>query len=165
MKNKFLLSILISISGSVAMMGQSTEGHTNIAAAPPMTMPFDSTLAHALGADVYGMRAYVMVFLKTGPNPVSDPQKKNELMRGHLDNIRRLAADGMLSLAGPFMDDSDYRGIFVFNVKTVEEAKALVETDPAVQSGVLIAEMHPWYGSAALMKINEIHPQIQRKSF
>jgi hypothetical protein len=66
-------------------------------------------------------------------------------------------------LAGPFLDDGELRGIYVFNVETVEEAKKLTETDPLIKSGGLIMELHPWYGSAAVMKIGEIHKKIQKK--
>jgi uncharacterized protein YciI len=68
-----------------------------------------------------------------------------------MDNIRRLTDEGKLVLAGPFMDDGEVRGIYIFDVKTVEEAKKLTETDPAIQAGSLIIDLHPWYGSAALM--------------
>ncbi|WP_157593110.1 YciI family protein [Rufibacter tibetensis] len=53
-----------------------------------------------------------------------------------------MAADGKLTLAGPFLDNGDVRGIFIFNVNTIEEA----EVDPAVKAGRLIMESHPWYG-------------------
>ncbi len=57
-----------------------------------------------------------------------------------------------------------YRGLFIFNVATVEEARKLVETDPAVKAGVFIAELTPWYGSAALMATPEIHKKISQKN-
>ncbi|WP_343702745.1 hypothetical protein [Chitinophaga sp.] len=40
--------------------------------------------------------------------------------------------------------------IFILNAKTLDEARALLQTDPAVRSGLLDAEMYEWYGSAAL---------------
>jgi hypothetical protein len=56
------------------------------------------------------------------------------------------------------------RGIFIFNVKTVEEAKTIAETDPAVKAGTLVLELHPWYGSAALVETQRIHKKIEKKS-
>jgi uncharacterized protein YciI len=105
-----------------------------------------------------------MAFLKAGPNPSSDSTQAMELQRAHLANIQRTAEDGDLVLAGPFMDRGEIRGIYVFDVKTVEEARELTETDPAIQAGALEMELHPWYGSAALMKVNEIHGQISRQN-
>lgn len=128
----------------------------------PVEMSYDSALAQKLGADEYGMKKYVMAFLKTGPYEEKDSVKRAELHRGHLDNIFRLADEGKLALAGPFMDDSDMRGVFVFNVPTVEEAKALTETDPAIKAGLFVIEYYPWYGSAAACMINEQHKRIAK---
>lgn len=83
-----------------------------------------------------------------------------KLQRAHLDNIRRLAEEGKLVVVGPFLDDGEIRGIYVFNVSSIEEAKKLTESDPAIKLGTLIMELHPWNGSAALKKVNEIHSEI-----
>lgn len=123
---------------------------------------FDSVLANNLGADDYGMKAYVMAFLMAGPTPELDSAKAVALQRAHLDNIFRLADEGKLVLAGPFMDGGSIRGIYIFNVSSVEEAKALTSTDPAIQSGSLKMELHPWYGSAGLGLLNDWHKKIQK---
>jgi uncharacterized protein YciI len=125
---------------------------------------YDAQLAQKLGADEYGMKAYVMAFLKAGPNRPKDPVARAELQKAHLKNIARLAEEGKLIVAGPFLDDQEIRGIFIFNVSTVEEAKKLTETDPAIKAGSLVMELHPWYGSAALMETEDIHKKLQKKS-
>jgi hypothetical protein len=84
----------------------------------PTQPKFDPLLAAKLGADDYGMKAYVMAFLKTGPTKVTDPKERDALMAGHLKNIGRLAGEGKLALAGPFLQGGDLRGIFIFNVTT-----------------------------------------------
>jgi uncharacterized protein YciI len=123
---------------------------------------FDSVMAAQLGADTYGMKKYVMAFLKKGPNRTEDSVKAAELQKAHLANINRLAEEGKLVVAGPFLDDGDIRGIYIFDVKTVEEAESLTKTDPAIKVGSLVMELHPWYGSAALLKINDIHNKIAK---
>ena len=123
---------------------------------------FDASLAEELRADDYGMSQYVMAFLKKGPNRQQDSLEALKLQQAHLENIGRLANEGKLLLAGPMMDDGDIRGIYIFDVTTIEEAKKLTETDPAIQQGRLVMELHPWYGSAAVRKINEIHNQIAK---
>lgn len=133
-------------------------------AAESTTAGFDVELAATLGADDYGMRRYVMAFLKKGPNRDRSPEEAQALQRAHLDNIGRLADAGKLVLAGPFLDDGDVRGIYVFAVESVEEAEALTATDPAVQAGSLVMELHPWYSSAALMKVNTVHASIAKTS-
>lgn len=125
---------------------------------------FDQELADELGADNYGMRKYVIAFLKAGPNRDLNSTEAAELQRAHMENIRRMAEEGFLIVAGPFLDDGKIRGIYIFDVETVEEAQELTETDPAIQAGRLEMELHPWYGSAALMKVNEIHEQISTQN-
>ncbi|MDB5141468.1 MAG: hypothetical protein JWQ66_181 [Mucilaginibacter sp.] len=125
---------------------------------------YDAQLAQKLGADEYGMKTYVMAFLKAGPNRLTDSAARAQLQMAHLKNITRLVDEGKLIIAGPFMDDQPIRGIFIFNVSTIEEAKKLTETDPAIKAGSLIMELHPWYGSAALMETVAIHKKIQKKS-
>jgi uncharacterized protein YciI len=67
-----------------------------------------------------------------------------ELQRAHLANIVRLAEMKKLVVAGPFGDDTPLRGIFVFRVASIDEARELAATDPAVMAGRLKIEMHPW---------------------
>ncbi|MGB2870122.1 MAG: YciI family protein [Bacteroidota bacterium] len=125
---------------------------------------FDAALATRLGADEYGMKQYVMAFLKAGPHRDQDSATAANLQKAHLKNIMRMAEEGTLVLAGPFFDDGDIKGIYLFNVKTIEEAQKLTETDPAIKAGRLAMELHPWYGSAALMEVNRIHKMVEKKS-
>lgn len=121
---------------------------------------FDAELASKLDADKYGMKRYVIAYLKTGPNRSQTQEEANELQRAHLDNIGRLAEEGKLVLAGPFLDDGDVRGIYIFNVASLEEAAELTASDPAIQAGSLEMELHPWYGSAALQLLNDWHHKV-----
>ena len=90
------------------------------------------------------MKNYFMVFLKKGPHRDQDSLEVEKIQQAHLDNITKLAKSGKLNVAGPFLDDGDLRGIFVFDVPTLEEAKNLTETDPAIKSGRLSYEIHPF---------------------
>lgn len=123
---------------------------------------YNEALAKEVGADQYGMKKYVMAFLKKGPNRDLPKDKATALQKAHMENIGKMAEAGKLVVAGPFFDDGDIRGIYVFNVETLEEAKALTESDPAIKAGSLIMELKPWYGSAALMKVNELHKQVAK---
>jgi uncharacterized protein YciI len=145
-----LLTLLTLVTIAVSTSAQSNA------------IAFDSTLATKLGADQYGMKKYVMAFLKSGPNRTHSKEEAASIQRGHMENITRMAEEGKLVLAGPFMDGGELRGIYIFNVETIEEAQALTETDPAIQAGRLIMELHPWYGSAGLMQVTDIHNRIQK---
>lgn len=127
--------------------------------------PYDEALAQRLGADDYGMRSYVLVVLKTGPTPMPPGPERDAMFQGHFANMKRLAAEGKLALAGPFDGTEGWRGLFVFAVDDVEEAKQLAATDPVLIQGEMVAEYRKYYGSAALMLINETHPKLAKKSF
>ncbi|MES2807255.1 MAG: YciI family protein, partial [Bacteroidota bacterium] len=125
---------------------------------------YDAALAKKTGADDYGMRKYVMANLKTGPTKITDKAQAAEIQKAHLKNIQKLADEGKLVVAGPYMDKGDVRGIFIFAVETVEEAKALTETDPAIKAGVLTMELRPFYCSAALLEVNNLHKKLEKKN-
>ena len=112
---------------------------------------YDEALAKKLGADDYGMKKYVLVILKTGENTTATSEETSAAFRGHMENINRLVEENKLIVAGPLgKNDKTYRGIFILDVPTVEEAGELVQTDPAVKAKLLDVELIPWYGSAAL---------------
>lgn len=125
---------------------------------------FDAELAKRLGADEYGMKTYVLALLKKGPNRDMTEAEAMELQTAHMKNIQRLADEGKLVVAGPFLDGGDLMGIYIFDVKSLEEARALTESDPAVQRGSLEMELHTWYGSAAMKEINSIHSKLMDRS-
>ncbi len=131
----------------------------------PAKQAFDAELAKSVGADEYGMRGYVLVVLKTGPTPMPAGKERDEMFKGHFANINRLAAEGKLALAGPFDGVNGWRGLFILAVTDVEEAKRLTATDPVIGSGEMVAEYHKYYGSAALMLVNDAHNKVAKKSF
>ena len=134
-------------------------------AEPPAAAGHDATLAHRVGADERGMRGYVLVILKTGPTRVPDGPARDAMFAGHFANMERLAKAGKLAVAGPFSKDpSGWRGLYVFAVGSIDEARELAETDPVVVQGELVAEYHAWYGSAALMLVPEYHDRLVRPS-
>ena len=125
---------------------------------------YDKTLADSLGADDYGMKSYVLIILKTGSNNITEKAVTDSLFRGHMATINKLAKEGKLVVAGPLQkNDKSYRGIYILNVKTVEEAKELLITDPAIKSNLLDTEIFQWYGSAALPVYLKTHDKIQKK--
>ena len=109
------------------------------------------------------MRAYVLVILKTGPTRVPDGEQRTAMFAGHFANMERLVAEGKLVMAGPFSDDpAGWRGLFLFAVADIEEAKQLTATDPVIVSGEMVAEYHAWYGSAGVMMLPEVHERVKR---
>lgn len=133
------------------------------AAAQQAAQTYDAELAARVGADDYGMRGYVLVVLKTGPTRVPDGPERDEMFRGHFANMKRLSEEGKLVLAGPFDGVDGWRGLFVFAVKDIDEARQLAATDPVLAKGEMVAEYHRYYGSAALMLVRETHDKLAKK--
>ncbi len=127
---------------------------------------YDEALAQKVGADEYGMKKYVMAFLLRGDR-VSEytPEQRQEIQGQHMANIGKMAEMGKLVVAGPFFGNEDLRGLYIFDVPSLEEAKTLTETDPAIQAGVLKMDLKEWYGSAALVLLNDLYPKVTKKGF
>ena len=140
---------------AVAAVAQTSAG------AP--SRPYDAELAKSVGADERGMRPYVLAILKTGPTKVPAGPERDEMFKGHFANIERLAAEGKLVIAGPLDGVEARRGIFILAVPEIDEARKLVATDPVIVRGEMTAELHKFYGSAALMLMPEIHRKIVPK--
>ncbi len=113
------------------------------------------------------MRRYVLVILKTGPTPMPAGARRDAMFKGHFDNIKRLAAEGKLAVAGPFGGPGatpGWRGLFLLATGDVEEARRWTTTDPVLHQGEMVADYHPWYGSAALMLAPGQHERLVQKS-
>lgn len=125
---------------------------------------YDQKLAEEVGADQYGMKKYVIAFLYRG-DKVSEytEAERSKLQESHLANINRMAEEGKLVMAGPFFGNDELRGLYFFAVESIEEAQALTETDPSIQAGVLKMDLKEWYGSAALMMMNELHMKVAKE--
>jgi uncharacterized protein len=124
------------------------RSHTLVFILSIILFPFFISTANAQSKieEDFQMKQYFMVFLKSGLNRSQDSITAVKIQEGHLENITRLFNEKKLILAGPFLDDGLYRGIFIFDVATLEEVTQLLQTDPAVKSGRLGYEIHPWYG-------------------
>jgi uncharacterized protein YciI len=132
-----------------------------LAQSPPQAA-YDEALARSVGADERGMRSYVLVILKTGPNRMAAGPERDEMFRGHFANMKRLSDTGKLVQAGPLDGVDGWRGLYVFAVADLDEARSLVATDPVVIKGEMVPELHRYYGSAALMMIPGLHAKVTK---
>ena len=90
------------------------------------------------------LKPYFFVLLKKGPHRDQDSVTAAIIQKEHMENINRMAAMGKLNVAGPFLDEGELRGIFIFDSGNEDEVRKMVENDPAVKTGRLKYEIHPW---------------------
>jgi uncharacterized protein YciI len=98
------------------------------------------------------IKQFWLVVLKTGPRDkeVTDTAERKKIFAGHFSNMERLYNEGILKAAGPFgKNDFTWRGLFILDCKTKEEAEAYVKTDPSVVAGVFITDIVPWFSEAS----------------
>ncbi len=151
---KLLLTISLLTLFAVSALGQKTNPN------------YDSTLAKKYGADERGMKSYVLVILKTGSSTITDKTFIDSCFSGHMNNINRLVKSGQLIVAGPLgKNENTYRGIFILNTMTLEEAAELMQTDPAIKEKLLEPILFKWYGSAALPAYLDASDKVWKKGF
>jgi uncharacterized protein YciI len=151
---KFITLIAVLLCACLQLHAQSTN------------KDYDSVLAKKLSADAYGMKKYYLVMLKTGTAAITDKAKLDSIFDGHMKNIQRLASQNKLFVAGPLgKNDNNYRGIFILNTESKEEAEKMLETDTAIKMNVLAADYYLWYGSAALQELPAIDKKLAKEHF
>jgi uncharacterized protein YciI len=123
---------------------------------------YDSALAKRSGADARGMKRWVIGILTDGSVHISDSAENMRVQVALLKNIERMIDEGVLILAGPILGNQKPKGVLIFNVSSVPDAKKLMESDAAVKAGVFEIEYYPWFASAALTEIPRLHKSIQK---
>ncbi len=94
------------------------------------------------------IKQFWLVILKTGPkdNVITDSVERSKIFAGHFANMKRLHEEGILKAAGPFgKNDFTWRGLFIMDCKTKEEAEVYVKTDPSIVAGIFIVDIVPWF--------------------
>lgn len=99
------------------------------------------------GDTTYTMAKYAFCILKAGPNRAQNDSLAQEIQKGHMAHINRLAQENKISLAGPFENGGEWRGILIFNTPDLEQAKTWASTDPAIKAGRLVCECTAWWAA------------------
>jgi uncharacterized protein YciI len=111
--------------------------------------------------------SYFLVLLKRAEHPTQMSQEAREKLQSeHMANIRKMYNEGRLVMAGPFMDDTNLRGIFVLTANSREQAQQWVNEDPTIKAGRLVAEVHgPWMIPAGAIKKASDENEMQQYTF
>jgi uncharacterized protein YciI len=88
---------------------------------------------------------YLGLLKRPADAPSYPKEKLEEIQKGHMANIEKMAASKDLVLAGPMGDDTDLRGIFIFGTTDPDKIRGLVAEDAAVKAGRLRMDLYPWY--------------------
>lgn len=135
---KLILLFMLLVCVSASVNAQAKTSTAKKKAQPTKTQKKDISKE-------FEMKQYFFVMLKVGPKRDQDSLTTAKIQEGHMAHLTKMYNEGKMDLAGPMMDAWETKGICVYNVGTMEEVKALVDQDPAIVSGRLIAEIHPWY--------------------
>lgn len=117
-----------------------------------LSVSLPSVLAQGDKKKEPNIKQFWLVVLKTGPKDkaVTDSAERSKIFAGHFANMDRLYYDGVLKAAGPFgKNDFTWRGLFILDCATKEEAESHVNTDPSVAAGVFIYDIVPWWSEAS----------------
>jgi uncharacterized protein YciI len=110
-----------------------------------LILAFCSALSFGQNASPEGMHYYFVLLLRPANAPQLSKDEGEKLQQAHLANIRKLHQEHKLYVAGPFLDDTVLRGIFVFKATSTAQVQDWTSTDPAIKAGRLAPEIHgPW---------------------
>jgi uncharacterized protein YciI len=95
----------------------------------------------------YTMKQYTFCLYLKGLKTDHPKEEAEEIQKAHLAHISLMAEKNNLVMAGPFGDDTEKRGMMIFDVETQAEAEQALAQDPAVRAGRLVYECHPWWAA------------------
>ena len=99
------------------------------------------------------MIEFHMALLKKGPGwTAANTDASVELHQKHIAYVTSLLESGKAIIAGPLTDNGEIRGLYILRAPSADDAKAWANADPAVSSGHLVAEMHPWWSEDVMKK-------------
>jgi len=100
-----------------------------------------------MGDTTFTMKQYVFCMYLAGEERSQGEEESAEIQEQHMAHITMMAEKHNLLMAGPFGDDTEKRGILVFDLETPQDAERIIAQDPAVQAGRLKYECHPWWAA------------------
>lgn len=134
-----LVTVLLAGGLLLAPLSAGTITRNSAPAPAPVAAPAP---APALDPD---LTIYYVCLLTKGANAgLGTPEERRKNQAAQNAYISRLAQEGKLLVAGPFADNFEWKGIYIFKCASLEEAKAMAVLDPAVLAGRLKFEIHPW---------------------
>jgi uncharacterized protein len=91
---------------------------------------------------------YELILLRRAPDALPLDETTESLIQSqHLGHFAAMKDAGYLKVAGPLAEqpDDSWRGICLYQVGSLSEARRLAESDPAVHAGRFIIDTMNWY--------------------
>ncbi|NUM79493.1 hypothetical protein HUU42_01705 [bacterium] len=95
-------------------------------------------------------RPFTLALLKSGPKSDFDTTTAERLQKEHLIHLFQLHDEGKLLIWGPLVDDTDLRGIAIFNTADAKEVEKWLSEDAWMKAGGMVFEIHPWFSLPGL---------------
>ena len=93
----------------------------------------------------------VIVFLHhKADKPELPKEQVDKIMEGHFANMKKLAGEGKLLVAGPFEGGG---GIFIFNAKSTDEVREWIKSDPGIQNNRWNVELQPYHPRTGIPRL------------
>jgi uncharacterized protein YciI len=92
--------------------------------------------------DVYQL----VILRRPADRPTYDEATEDLLQSQHLGHFADMKEAGLMRVAGPLSEQPDetMRGICLYQVDSVDEARRLAEADPAVRAGLFTIDVMTW---------------------
>lgn len=74
-----------------------------------------------------------------------DLKKDGEMLQEHIAYLEKYIANGKIYAKGPFLDHSG--GLVIYNVDSREEAKEIIDNDPAIVNKSRTYQLKEWRSS------------------
>ena len=74
-----------------------------------------------------------------------DSKKDGEILEEHISYLEKYIDKGKIYVKGPFLDHSG--GLVIYNVDSIEEAKEIIDNDPAIVNKSRTYELKEWRSS------------------
>jgi uncharacterized protein len=97
-----------------------------------------------MAIDLHGFQ--LILLRRPGNAPSLDDETSDRIQRDHLAFYAAMRETGHVVTNGPVLDPPDQalRGIAIFATESVDRARELASTDPAVQAGRLEVQAMSW---------------------
>lgn len=100
------------------------------------------------------LRQYYVALLISGEIRSQNKEEATEIQNQHIAYLTDLWKKGIILLNGPFDENTIMRGMSIYGTDTAEKAREYAENDPAVKSGRLKIEIHPWWSAPFVPEFN-----------